>query len=73
MRQPDSLLELLEAWMPLLPDWVMNNILEQLVMPKLQTEVEDWNPLTDTMPIHGWLHPWLTLMGELFPSDIAVF
>lgn len=29
-------------------------------MPPLQ--VESWNPLTDTVPIHSWVHPWLPLM-----------
>jgi tuftelin-interacting protein 11 len=32
-------------------------------MPQLQAEVEGWNPLTDTVPIHAWVHPWLPLMG----------
>ena len=63
VRECDALLEVLESWMPILPDWILCNILEQLVFPKLQTEVETWNPLTDTMPIHAWLHPWLPLMG----------
>lgn len=64
VRQCDSIIELLENWMPLLPGWIMDNILEQLILPRLQKEVEDWNPLTDTMPIHAWLHPWLPLMGN---------
>lgn len=63
-RDCDPLIELLETWMPVLPTWVMENILEQLVLPRLMHEVESWNPLTDTMPIHAWLHPWLPLMGE---------
>lgn len=25
-------------------------------------QVENWNPLTDTVPIHSWVHPWLPLM-----------
>lgn len=25
-------------------------------------KVENWNPLTDTVPIHSWIHPWLPLM-----------
>lgn len=29
-----------------------------LLCPK----VESWNPLTDTVPIHSWIHPWLPLM-----------
>lgn len=24
--------------------------------------MENWNPLTDTVPIHSWIHPWLPLM-----------
>ncbi|XP_067941589.1 tuftelin-interacting protein 11-like [Watersipora subatra] len=63
-RNPDSLLEVLEVWMPLLPPWMFQNILDQLINPKLQIEVDKWNPLTDTMPIHAWLHPWLPLMGS---------
>ncbi|XP_060079683.1 tuftelin-interacting protein 11-like isoform X1 [Ylistrum balloti] len=64
VRNCDNLIELLETWMPVLPGWVMENILNQLVLPRLLQEVENWNPLTDTMPIHAWLHPWLPLMGE---------
>lgn len=25
-------------------------------------QVDSWNPLTDTVPIHSWIHPWLPLM-----------
>lgn len=24
--------------------------------------MDNWNPLTDTVPIHSWIHPWLPLM-----------
>ncbi|XP_026278678.1 tuftelin-interacting protein 11 isoform X1 [Frankliniella occidentalis] len=58
------LISLLEDWMPLLPGWVMENILEQQVMPRLTLAVEEWNPLTDTIPIHTWTHPWLPLLGQ---------
>ncbi|KAL2729259.1 tuftelin-interacting protein 11 isoform X2 [Vespula squamosa] len=61
-RQPDSLIELLEHWIPLLPGWIFENILDLLILPKLTLEVEEWNPLTDTVPIHTWIHPWLPLM-----------
>ncbi|XP_077493306.1 septin interacting protein 1 isoform X1 [Amblyomma americanum] len=63
-RDCDPVIELLETWMPLLPRWILENLLEQFVLPRLQTEVEAWNPLTDTVPIHSWLHPWLPLMGS---------
>ena len=65
VREPDPMIELLEAWKAVLPDWIIQNVLEQLVLPQLQANVEEWNPLTDTVPIHAWLHPWLPLMGRL--------
>jgi len=64
VRDTTSLILLLDTWVRALPPWVMENILDQLVLPRLLTEVEGWNPLTDTTPIHCWLHPWLTLMGD---------
>lgn len=24
--------------------------------------MDNWNPLTDTVPIHSWIHPWLPLL-----------
>ena len=64
VRDTDSMTTLLETWRPALPAWVLENIVDQLVLPRLLQEVENWNPLTDTTPIHCWLHPWLPLMGE---------
>ena len=67
MRKPDNVLDLLDAWLPLLPEWILHNILEQIVLPALTNEVENWNPLTDTVPIHAWIHPWLPLMSIILP------
>ncbi|XP_059152458.1 tuftelin-interacting protein 11-like isoform X2 [Physella acuta] len=64
VRETDAMISLLEAWKQALPPWILENILDQLVLPRLLQEVENWNPLTDTTPIHCWLHPWLPLMGE---------
>uniref|UniRef100_A0A0B6ZZ71 G-patch domain-containing protein n=1 Tax=Arion vulgaris TaxID=1028688 RepID=A0A0B6ZZ71_9EUPU len=64
VRDTDAMITLLETWKPALPSWVLENILDQLVLPLLLQEVENWNPLTDTTPIHCWLHPWLPLMGD---------
>ncbi|XP_011299706.1 tuftelin-interacting protein 11 [Fopius arisanus] len=63
-RQSDPLIELIECWTPLLSSWILENILDLLVLSKLTLEVEEWNPLTDTVPIHTWIHPWLPLMGN---------
>ena len=58
------MIELLNVWEGLVPRWIMDNILQQLVLPRLQHDVEEWNPLTDTVPIHTWTQPWLSLLGN---------
>ncbi|XP_078701272.1 tuftelin-interacting protein 11-like isoform X2 [Branchiostoma floridae x Branchiostoma belcheri] len=72
VRNYDQMLRLLEDWLPLVPTWIMDNLYDQLVMPRLMTEVDSWNPTTDTMPIHQWLHPWLPLISSrlecLYPT-----
>ena len=50
--------------MPLLPGWIMEHILDQQVLPRVTLAVEEWNPLTDTVPIHTWIHPWLPLLSK---------
>lgn len=35
---------------------------DRTVHRELLPQVENWNPLTDTVPIHSWVHPWLPLM-----------
>ena len=50
--------------MCVLPKWISDNILDHLIFPVLHREVESWNPLTDSVPIHSWLHPWLPLMHD---------
>jgi tuftelin-interacting protein 11 len=63
-REPERLVDLIERWMPCLPIWIVDNILDQLIMPILQRGVDAWDPLTDSVPIHSWLHPWLPLMED---------
>lgn len=57
VRDSEPMIELLETWLPLLPQWVVSHILDQWVLPKLEGEVEKWNPTTDAQPINVWLHP----------------
>ncbi|KAL8186800.1 UNVERIFIED_CONTAM: Tuftelin-interacting protein 11 [Gekko kuhli] len=61
-RNCAPMVDFLDSWGPVIPVWILDNILDQLVSPRLQQEVENWDPLTDTVPIHSWIHPWLPLM-----------
>lgn len=62
-KNASRMVDLLEGWEPLLADWIMENILDQLILPRIQKEVDMWNPLTDLIPIHAWIHPWLPRLG----------
>ena len=58
------MIDLLQTWHALVPPWILDNILQQLVMPRIQHTADEWNPLTDTIPVHTWLHPWLPQLGN---------
>eukprot|EP00897_Mesotaenium_endlicherianum_P010003 jgi/Mesen1/9030/ME000565S08352 len=62
-RDPEPVLQFLEAWEGLLPPAVQASVLEQLVVPKLTAAVDHWDPRLETVPVHAWLHPWLPLLG----------
>ncbi|GJR78909.1 probable envelope ADP,ATP carrier protein, chloroplastic [Tanacetum coccineum] len=42
----------------------LERILGQIVMPKLLAAVNSWDPHTDSIPMHIWVHPWLPLLGD---------
>ncbi|KAI9202167.1 GC-rich sequence DNA-binding factor-like protein-domain-containing protein [Polychytrium aggregatum] len=45
-----------------IPRWLMDNIVDQLLMPKLSSAIDDWSPTKPSM--HWWIHPWLPLLGD---------
>ncbi|XP_055905501.1 septin-interacting protein 1 isoform X2 [Eupeodes corollae] len=61
---------LLDSWAPLFPTWVLDNVLEQLILPQLVAGVNEWDPLTDTIPIHIWIIPWNTILGHKMEEHI---
>uniref|UniRef100_A0AAG5DHQ3 G-patch domain-containing protein n=1 Tax=Anopheles atroparvus TaxID=41427 RepID=A0AAG5DHQ3_ANOAO len=69
-RVHQPMIALLDAWAPLLPAWILDNVLEQIVLAKLTTAVVEWDPLTDTVPIHCWIHPWTDLLGSKMESNV---
>ncbi|CRK93763.1 CLUMA_CG007291, isoform A [Clunio marinus] len=61
---------LLDTWSSLIPDWMLDNVLEQIILLRLAQTVNDWDPLTDICPIHTWIHPWTNILGTKMEENI---
>ncbi|OBZ82830.1 Cell division control protein 45, partial [Choanephora cucurbitarum] len=73
VHHPEPIIQLMEAWEPLLPRFIYENIIHQLILPKLNRAVSEWNPRTDPIMINSWIHPWFPVLkawrlSELFSS-----
>ena len=64
-----ALTAVVQAWRPLLPTFVYSNLIDQLIVPKLATALQTWDPRkrahhhkTQTVKHaqpHSWIFPWL--------------
>jgi len=70
VKNSEPLLDFLQVWESLVPRWILENILQQMIMPRIQEAVEEWNPLTDTVPIHTWTQPWIPLLGKRLQTSV---
>ena len=58
--------DLLSLWFEprnLIPAWIREEIVVRLIVARLNSAVAAWDPLTDTVAIHQWIHPWLNIAG----------
>lgn len=62
-KASDCMITLLESWEPLLVDCILEYIVDHLILPKLEKQINDWDPLTNDVPFHLWVLPWLPRLG----------
>ncbi|GAB7365903.1 hypothetical protein MBLNU230_g7231t1 [Neophaeotheca triangularis] len=69
VHDPRPMITLMQAWRPLLPAFIYNNVIDQLIVPKLLLALKAWTPRKSkhhhrsnnskhSSP-HTWLFPWL--------------
>lgn len=64
VRDVEPCIGLFECCQEMLPSVAVEALSMQVLMPRLQVEVEAWNPRTDRVPLNLWLHPWLLLLDS---------
>ena len=66
---PDPLIDLIKAWQPILPSFILAHVIDQLVVRRLTDAVAAWKPRSSykhrrhTQP-QAWLFPWLEYLDE---------
>ena len=63
-KEPDLVIQFLDVWKHLIPKWMQKNICEHILLPKLQSAVELWDPRSDMIPIDSWIIPWLPILDD---------
>ncbi|KAI5288569.1 hypothetical protein KEM54_005109 [Ascosphaera aggregata] len=69
-HDPTPAISVVEAWKDIIPDFVLSNILDQVVVPKLMEAIKEWKPRsskrkssTDSA-FPWWLFDWLRYLDE---------
>ena len=63
---PQSAVKLYEVWSSFLPPFVHDNLLDQLILPKIQKAVMDWNARHTKVSLQAIVFPWLPHVGLRF-------
>ncbi|KIK96718.1 hypothetical protein PAXRUDRAFT_825661 [Paxillus rubicundulus Ve08.2h10] len=56
-------IKLYETWASILPPFVRDNILDQLILPKLVKAVSEWNSKRSSVSLRSLVFPWLPHLG----------
>lgn len=62
--QPDAAVRLVTEWRPLLPSFIFDNVLDQLILPKLRKRIQGWRSRREPVSMASIVFPWLEVLGE---------
>ncbi|PFH51847.1 hypothetical protein AMATHDRAFT_58383 [Amanita thiersii Skay4041] len=60
---PQPAVKLYEVWSAFLPPFIRDNILDQLILPKVQKAVTDWSAKRSKVTLQSIIFPWLPHLG----------
>eukprot|EP00871_Galdieria_phlegrea_P004770 jgi/Galph1/5294/GphlegSOOS_G3903.1 len=64
VQNSGSLVGFIESWQKVVPNDMLENLVSDIIYPRLRKEAEhEWDPFQSLMP-HHWLFPWLPLLGR---------
>jgi tuftelin-interacting protein 11 len=77
--EPSSLISLIEAWKPLLPDFISDSLINTQIVHRLTSALQSWNVRASSkakkagrVPLpHTWLFPWLPYLSAYHTGPSA--
>ena len=58
-----NLFELICIWREIIPNYIMNSILNKIIFNRLQWAIDEWNPCADKNFVFEWISPWENLIN----------
>ncbi|KAH8108887.1 TFP11-domain-containing protein [Phellopilus nigrolimitatus] len=69
---PAPIVKLFESWSDILPTFIRDNLLDQLILPKVSSAILNWSSKRDKVSLQTIVFPWLPHVGlrmETFVDD----
>jgi tuftelin-interacting protein 11 len=66
--EPSAAVALYQTWQPLLSSFILDNLTQQLILPKINHAVVDWD---NKKPLHRALLPWMSLLGQQMDDSVS--
>ena len=62
-EDPQPAVRLFESWTTFVPSFIRDNMLDQIILPKIHKAVVDWHPRRSTVSLRSIIFPWLPHVG----------